>query len=165
VYVRMKTMKLVSRSLLSHPIVLARLLPTRPSLATNTRYSRTSTVSLTLNHRQHHNYSQLPAQDSAMSGPPPKRKWPRGRGGGGRGGGDRTNGANPNMGPAAPSPAMGQQPKRPRVESTQPMAEGTVDVKAMYSTSAGDAAPKPFSELKGKLHQGLLDGLDKMGFE
>jgi ATP-dependent RNA helicase MSS116 len=60
---------------------------------------------------------------------------------------------------------MSQQPKRPRVENTQPKVEGTVDVRQMYSTAAGDAAPKPFAELKGKLHPGLLDGLDKMGFE
>jgi ATP-dependent RNA helicase MSS116 len=100
-----------------------------------------------------------------MSGPPPKRKWPRGRGGGGRGGGDRATGANTTTGPASPRPAMGQQPKRPRVENAAPKPEGTVDVRQMYSTAAGDAAPKPFSELKGKLNQGLLDGLDKMGFE
>jgi ATP-dependent RNA helicase MSS116 len=60
---------------------------------------------------------------------------------------------------------MAQQPKRPRVEDTQPKSEAGVDVRQMYSTAAGDAAPKPFSDLKNKLHPALLKGLDKMGFE
>jgi ATP-dependent RNA helicase MSS116 len=59
---------------------------------------------------------------------------------------------------------MGQQPKRPKVEDAQQKVD-TVDVRQMYSTSAGDAAPKPFSDLKNKLHPALLEGLDKMGFE
>ncbi|KAF1833271.1 DEAD-domain-containing protein [Decorospora gaudefroyi] len=96
--------------------------------------------------------------------PPPKRKWPRGRGGGGSSGGDRTNGASPTT-PATPRSTIAQQPKRPRVENMQPKAEGRVDVRQMYSTAAGDAAPQPFSALKTQLHPGLLDGLDKMGFE
>ncbi|KAI1522687.1 SrmB Superfamily II DNA and RNA helicase [Pyrenophora tritici-repentis] len=51
------------------------------------------------------------------------------------------------------------------MEDAQPKPEGGVDVRQMYSTAAGDAQPKPFSELKDKLNKGLLDGLDKMGFE
>ena len=95
---------------------------------------------------------------------PPKRKWPRGRGGGG-GGGDRANGAPGRGGPTNPRSTMSQQPKRPRVEDAQPKPETGVDVRQMYSTAAGDAAPKPFSDLKNKLHPALLNGLDKMGFE
>ena len=60
---------------------------------------------------------------------------------------------------------MSQQPKRPKMEDTQPKPDARVDVRQMYSTAAGEAAPKPFSELKNRLHKGLLDGLDKMGFE
>ncbi|CAA9957980.1 ATP-dependent RNA helicase MSS116 mitochondrial precursor [Pyrenophora teres f. maculata] len=96
--------------------------------------------------------------------PPPKRKWPRGRGGGG-GGGDRTNGTATQGGSTNPRSTIAQQPKRPKMEDAQPKPEGGVDVRQMYSTAAGDAAPKPFSELKDKLNKGLLDGLDKMGFE
>ncbi|EMD67549.1 hypothetical protein COCSADRAFT_82392 [Bipolaris sorokiniana ND90Pr] len=51
------------------------------------------------------------------------------------------------------------------MENTQPTPDTSVDVRQMYSTAAGDAAPKPFSELKDRLHPGLLDGLDKMGFQ
>ncbi|KAF1935884.1 ATP-dependent RNA helicase MSS116 mitochondrial precursor [Clathrospora elynae] len=98
-----------------------------------------------------------------MAPPPPKRKWPRGRGGGG--GSERTSGASTPTTQSTPRSTMAQQPKRPKVEDTQPKAEGTVDVKQMYSTAAGDAAPKPFSDLKDKLNKGLLDGLEKMGFE
>ncbi|CAN9100630.1 unnamed protein product [Alternaria alternata] len=94
---------------------------------------------------------------------PPKRKWPRGRGGGG--GGDRANGAPGRSGPTNPRSTMSQQPKRPRVEDSQAKAETGVDVRQMYSTAAGDAAPKPFSDLKNKLNPALLNGLDKMGFE
>jgi ATP-dependent RNA helicase MSS116 len=46
-----------------------------------------------------------------------------------------------------------------------PPAAGSVDVKQMYSTSAGDSSAKPFSDLNGKLDKTLLDGLDKMGFQ
>lgn len=60
---------------------------------------------------------------------------------------------------------MAQQPKRPKVEDGTPKPEGTVDVKQMYSTSAGGEAAKPFSALSGRLDKALLDGLDKMGFE
>ncbi|KAL6704619.1 hypothetical protein ACN47E_008016 [Coniothyrium glycines] len=94
--------------------------------------------------------------------PPPKRKWPR------RNGGDRSNGAaasTPNT-PATPRSNVSQQPKRPRVEAAaQNEGVATVDVKQMYSTAAGGAAPKPFSDLKDRLHPGLLAGLDRMGFE
>ena len=66
-YVRMKIMKLVSRSLPSRTFALARLIPSRLSLATNIRYSHTSTVvPLT----QHRHYTRLPAQPSVMSAPP-----------------------------------------------------------------------------------------------
>ena len=152
-------MKLVSRSLTPHTFALARLVPSRLSLATNTRYSRISVVPLTLSHRLH--TRPLSTQLSTMP-PPPKRKWPRGRGGGG---GDRTNGTPTQGGPTNPRSTMAQQPKRPKMEDAQPKPEGGVDVRQMYSTAAGDAAPKPFSELKDKLNTGLLDGLDKMGFE
>ena len=154
-------MKLVSSSRTPHLFALARLIPSRLPLATNTRYSRISTVPLTFSHRLHTH--PLSTQLSIMP-PPPKRKWPRGRGGGG-GGGDRTNGAPAQGGPTNPRSTMAQQPKRPKMEDTQPKSEGGVDVRQMYSTAAGDAAPKPFSELKDKLNKGLLDGLDKMGFE
>jgi ATP-dependent RNA helicase MSS116 len=89
--------------------------------------------------------------------PPPKRKWHRPRTNG------PANGSAPNT-PTTPLTALTQQPKRPKVEDALPKTEG-VDVKQMYSTSAGDASAKPFSELSGKLDKSLLDGLDKMGFE
>jgi ATP-dependent RNA helicase MSS116 len=91
--------------------------------------------------------------------PPPKRKWPNRP----RGGGGGANGSAPGT-PTTPRSTVSQQPKRPKVEDAAPKAEG-VDVKQMYSTSAGDASAKPFSELSGKLDKSLLDGLDKMGFE
>ena len=91
--------------------------------------------------------------------PPPKRKWPRPKGG------DRSNGASTPNPPTTPRAAIAQQPKRPKVEDTLAKPVDTVDVRQMYSTAAGDAAPKPFSDLQSKLHKGLLDGLDKMGFE
>jgi ATP-dependent RNA helicase MSS116 len=93
--------------------------------------------------------------------PPPKRKWRRPNG-------DRANGAASGSAPGTPTTprtAVAQQPKRPRVADAVPTAEGTVDVKQMYSSSAGDASAKPFSALSGKLDKSLLDGLDKMGFE
>ncbi|KAH5015624.1 ATP-dependent RNA helicase [Parastagonospora nodorum] len=90
--------------------------------------------------------------------PPPKRKWPnRPRGGGG------ANGSASGT-PTTPRSTVAQQPKRPKVEDAAPAAEG-VDVKQMYSTSAGNASAKPFSELSSVLDKSLLDGLDKMGFE
>ncbi|KAI4663519.1 uncharacterized protein J4E78_003935 [Alternaria triticimaculans] len=127
-----------------------------------------STIPFTPNRTQHRQYTSLPAPVTDMSAPP-KRKWTRGgrgggRGGGGGGGGDRTNGT-PGRGPANPRSAMSQQPKRPRVEDTLPKPDAGVDVRQMYSTAAGDAAPKPFADLKNKLHPALLNGLDKMGFE
>jgi ATP-dependent RNA helicase MSS116 len=91
--------------------------------------------------------------------PPPKRKWPnRPRGGGGAG----ANGAAPGA-PTTPR-NNAQLPKRPKIEEAAPKADG-VDVKQMYSTSAGNAEAKPFSQLSGVLDKSLLDGLDKMGFE
>jgi ATP-dependent RNA helicase MSS116 len=93
--------------------------------------------------------------------PPPKRKWPnRPRGGGGGGG---ANGSAPGT-PTTPRSTVAQLPKRPKIEEAAPKADG-VDVKQMYSTSAGHAEAKPFSELSGVLDKSLLDGLDKMGFE
>ncbi|KAH7338524.1 ATP-dependent RNA helicase MSS116 mitochondrial precursor [Pyrenochaeta sp. MPI-SDFR-AT-0127] len=94
-----------------------------------------------------------------MPPPPPKRKWPR------RNGGDRSNGAPTAATPTTPRSSAAQQPKRPKVEDTMQQPIDTVDVRQMYSTAAGDAAPKPFSDLKNRLHKGLLDGLEKMGFE
>ncbi|KAF2854186.1 ATP-dependent RNA helicase MSS116 mitochondrial precursor [Plenodomus tracheiphilus IPT5] len=95
-----------------------------------------------------------------MPPPPAKRKWPR------RNGGERFNGgsATPSA-PTTPRSALAQQPKRPKVDDAQPLSAGPIDVKHMYSTAAGDAAPRPFSDLQDKLNKGLLDGLDKMGFE
>ncbi|KAK1920308.1 hypothetical protein P3342_002604 [Pyrenophora teres f. teres] len=153
-------MKLVSYSLTPHTFALAHLIPSRLSLATNTRLILAAP--LTLSHRLHTH--PLSTQLSIMP-PPPKRKWPRGRGGGGGGGGDRTNGTATQGGSTNPRSTIAQQPKRPKMEDAQPKPEGGVDVRQMYSTAAGDAAPKPFSELKDKLNKGLLDGLDKMGFE
>lgn len=148
-YALTKTMKPVSRSLSLRPFALARF-PSCLSLPTNIRPSRPSTtVCLTFN-------STL----STMPPPPPaKRKWPR------RNGGERSNGASTPTTPTTPRSVAAQQPKRPKVADTLPKPDGTVDVKQMYSTAAGDAAPKPFSDLKDKLNQGLLDGLEKMGFE
>ena len=92
---------------------------------------------------------------------PPKRKWHRPKGNG------VANGSAPNTPttPITPRSTVAQQPKRPKVEDAMPTAEGTVDVKQMYSTSAGGGSAKSFSELSGKLDKALLDGLDKMGFE
>lgn len=157
-YVRMKIIEqvLVSRPL--RPIALARLVPSRLSLVTHTKLGCFSTAPLSIYNRHHTQTTQL----STMP-PPPKRKWPRGRGGGG--GGDRTNGGAATPGTFTPRSTMAQQPKRPKMENTQPTPDTSVDVRQMYSTAAGDAAPKPFSELKDRLHPGLLDGLDKMGFQ
>jgi ATP-dependent RNA helicase MSS116 len=91
--------------------------------------------------------------------PPPKRKFPRPNRGNGA-----ANGSGPGT-PTTPRTAGTQQPKRPRVEDAMPPAAGSVDVKQMYSTSAGDSSAKPFSDLNGKLDKTLLDGLDKMGFQ
>ncbi|RAR14217.1 ATP-dependent RNA helicase MSS116, mitochondrial precursor [Stemphylium lycopersici] len=153
-------MKLNSPSFPLRPFALACLAPLRLSLATNTRSSCTSVATLTLCNRHYTQQTPIP---SSMP-PPPKRKWPRGRGGGG-GGGDRTNGGGPTRGTSMPRSTMAQQPKRPKMEDTQSKPENSIDVRQMYSTAAGDAAPKPFSELKDRLDKGLLDGLDKMGFE
>lgn len=147
-YALTKTMKLVSRSLSLRPFALARL-PTRLPLSTNTIPSQPSTLNLT----SHSTFSTMPPP------PPAKRKWPR------RNGGERSNGANTPTTPITPRTAVAQQPKRPKVEDTLPKADGTIDVRQMYSTAAGDAAPKPFSDLSNKLNKGLLDGLEKMGFE
>lgn len=88
--------------------------------------------------------------------PQPKRKWHRPRG-------DRSNGTATPSQTATASP-LTQQPKRPKVnEMLEPVEK--VDVRQMYTTAAGDAVPKPFSDLKGVLDEGLLKGLDKLGFE
>jgi hypothetical protein len=162
----MKIMKLVSHTLSSRPFALAHLIPSRLSLATNTKHSHIQTIAPISDHSQHRYYTHLPAQLSVMSAPP-KRKWTRGGRGGGRGGGggDRANGTPARGTPMNSRSTMAQQPKRPRVEDTQPKSETGVNVRQMYSTAAGDAAPKPFSDLKNKLHPALLQGLDKMGFE
>lgn len=158
-------MKIIEQVLVSRPlrpVALARLVPSRLSLVTHTRLSCISTSPFTLCNKHH--TLQRTQQPSNMP-PPPKRKWPRGRGGGGGGGGDRANGGAATSGTSTPRSTMAQQPKRPKMEDTQTKADTGVDVRQMYTTAAGDAAPKPFSELKDRLHKGLLDGLDKMGFE
>lgn len=99
--------------------------------------------------------------------PPPKRKWHPRRPAGANAAANGTNSAassNPST-PTTPRSSIAQQPKRPRVEDSAPKPDGTVDVKQMYSTSAGGGEAKPFSELSGKLDKTLLNGLDKMGFE
>ena len=156
-YLVVKTMKSVSRSLPLRSFALSSL-PSRLSLSTNTTssLSRPANVSLTLTYRQ---LSTMP--------PPPKRKWPRPKGGDRPNGGDRANGASALSAPPTPRSTLAQQPKRPRVLNDDTLSNPveTVDVRQMYTTAAGDAAPKPFSDLKNKLHKGLLDGLEKMGFE
>jgi len=103
--------------------------------------------------------------------PPPKRKYnPRRGGGAANGSGSGTPGT-----PMTPRSTMAQQPKRPKVAETLPVIHSavdvkqddvnTVDVKQMYSTSAGEATAKPFSTLSGVLNKTLLGGLEKMGFE
>lgn len=92
----------------------------------------------------------------SMSTPSVNRKWPRRNGGNG---GERRRG---NATSALPG---GLRNKRPNAVDLQPSPAEHVDVKNMYSTAAGEMAPKPFSDLKDKLNKGLLDGLDKMGFE
>lgn len=158
-------MKIIEQVLVSRPlrpVALARSVPSRLSLVTHTRLSCIPTTPFTLYNRHH---AQQRTQQPPNMPPTSKRKWPRGRGGGGGGGGDRANGGAATSGTSTPRSTMTQQPKRPKMEDTQSKPDTGVDVRQMYSTAAGDAAPKPFSELKGRLHQGLLDGLDKMGFE
>jgi len=97
-----------------------------------------------------------------MPPPPTKRKWhPRKPANNNTASGSASNAS---TAPGTPT-ALAQQPKRPRVENAAPKPEGGVDVKQMYSTSAGGDSAKPFSALSGKLDKALLDGLDKMGFE
>lgn len=90
--------------------------------------------------------------------PPPKRKWPRSRGGNRANAADRAERSTGGTG-------LTQQMKRPKVEDAQSTGVNTINVKELYSTAAGDAAPAPFSDLKGKIDQGLLNGIEKMGFE
>lgn len=144
-----KTMKPIPHSLSLRSLARCHL-PSCLPLSTNTASSRPTILSsFTYNHRQ---LTTMP--------PPSKRKFrPRGDRSGGAGNGDR-NGA-----PTTPRSTVAQQPKRPRVENTMPISEGTVDIKQMYSMSAGDAEPKKWAEMNGKLDKALLDSLDKMGFE
>jgi hypothetical protein len=131
-------MKSISRSL-----PLRSFAPLFP-FPTNT-FCSSSTLHLTYNHR--HLSTTMP--------PPPKRKWNR----------PRPSGAATNAPATQQSPAA-QQPKRPRVNDGALQNEGgPIDVKAMYSTSAGNAEAKRFSEMAGKLDNTLLQGLEKMGFE
>jgi hypothetical protein len=58
-----------------------------------------------------------------------------------------------------PPPPPKRKWNRPRPSS------GAPNVKAMYSTAAGNAEAKKFSEMAGKLDKSLLLGLEKMGFE
>jgi hypothetical protein len=133
-------MKSISRSLSLRSSAPWLLLPTntfRPS----------STLHLTYNYR--HLSTVMPPP------PPPKRKWNR----------PRPSGGAPNAS-AAQQSTVAQQPKRPRVNDAPQQTEGgPVDVKAMYSTAAGNAEAKKFSEMAGKLDKSLLLGLEKMGFE
>jgi ATP-dependent RNA helicase MSS116 len=118
----------------------------RLSLSTNTLRPY-STPHFTYTHRQ----------ISTTMPPPPKRKWHR----------PRPAGAAPNNG-ANPQSTVAQQPKRPKVEDAVQQnagSNGPVDVKAMYSTSSGNAEAKRFSEMAGTLDKSLLQSLDKMGFE
>jgi hypothetical protein len=146
-------MKLVSHSLSLRSFACSRLALRSPSVPLSTNTPRRSIrPALTFIHH----YSITTTMP-----PPPKRKWHRPRG-------DRANGAATPSTPGTsttPRTAVAQQPKRPKVEDAMQKPEGTVDVKQMYSTSAGGATAKPFSELSGKLDKALLDGLDKMGFE
>jgi hypothetical protein len=140
-------MKFVSRSLSLRSLACSRLVSRLP-VSTNTTSSIFTPLTLTPHYSTP---SKMPPP------PPPKRKWNRPRNNG------PANGSAPGT-PATPLTALNQQPKRPRVEDAAPQSEG-VDVKQMYSTSAGEASAKPFSTLSGKLDKSLLDGLDKMGFE
>jgi hypothetical protein len=140
-------MKFVSRSLSLRSFACSRLVSRLP-ISTNTTSSIFTPLTLTPHYSTP---SKMPPP------PPPKRKWNRPRNNG------PANGSAPGT-PATPHTALNQQPKRPRVEDAAPQSEG-VDVKQMYSTSAGEASAKPFSTLSGKLDKSLLDGLDKMGFE
>jgi hypothetical protein len=142
-------MKFVSRSLSLRSLACPRLVLRLP-VSTNTTSSIFTPLTLTLTHH-YSTPSTMPPP------PPPKRKWNRPRNNG------PANGSAPGT-PTTPLTAITQQPKRPRVEDAAPKPEG-IDVKQMYSTSAGDASAKPFSTLSGKLDKSLLDGLDKMGFE
>jgi hypothetical protein len=141
-------MKFVSRSLSLRSLACPRLVSRLP-LSTNITSSIFTPLNLT---HHYHTSSTMPPP------PPPKRKWNRPRNSNGPANGS-ANGT-----PTTPLTALAQQPKRPRVEDAVPKPEA-LDVKQMYSTSAGDASAKPFSTLSGKLDKSLLDGLDKMGFE
>jgi len=97
--------------------------------------------------------------------PPPKRKWHPRKPNGAANGSTSAASTNPST-PTTPS-SVAQQPKRPKVgdAASKAAGEGAVDVKHMYSTSAGGGSAKPFAALSGTLDRALLDGLDKMGFE
>jgi ATP-dependent RNA helicase MSS116 len=138
-------MKSIPRSLSTRSFAPSSL-AARLSLSTNTLRPYSTHHSLC-------NYRQI----STTMPPPPKRKWHR----------PRPNGAAPNNA-ANPHSTVAQQPKRPKVEDVVPQnagPTGPVDVKAMYSTSAGNAEAKRFSEMAGTLDNSLLQSLDKMGFE
>ena len=137
-------MKSIPRFLTAHSSTPSGLV-TRVSLSNTLRPY--STPHFTCNHRQ----------ISTTMPPPPKRKWHR----------PRPTVAAPNNA-ANPMSTAAQQPKRPRHEDVikqESGSTGPVDVKAMYSTSAGGAEAKKFSEMAGALDRALLNGLDQMGFE
>ena len=141
-------MKPVSQSLSLRSLVSSRL-PLRLLPSTNSLYSRPSLL-----HSFTSSYSTL----NIMSQPPKRKFRPRGDrsgGGAGRGGMQQT----------TMRSNVTQQPKRPKVEESLPASEGAMDLKQMYSTSAGVGEPKPWSEMNGKLDKSLLNNLDKMGFE
>jgi len=141
---------MIASPLSLRPFAIARL-PSRLPFPTTTIDSRRLTTSSSLG-LQH-------TEVASMSPPASKRKWPR-RNGGGR----RSDNAMPTL-PTNSSTTLTQQIKRPKVVDLQPSTDGHMDVKQLYSTAAGAAAPKPFSDLKDKLDKVLLDSLDKMGFE
>ncbi|KAH9859931.1 hypothetical protein IAQ61_011714 [Plenodomus lingam] len=154
-------MNLVWQSLPHRPFALARLAARLPSSTDTISPGRLFTTSTRLDTTCYPRVSPQNSLQPASTMPPPpaKRKWPR------RNGGERSNGSATPTAPMTPRTALGQHPKRPKVEDAPPTSASPVDVKQMYSTAAGDAAPKPFSDLKDRLDKSLLDGLDKMGFQ
>jgi ATP-dependent RNA helicase MSS116 len=131
---------------ISHQLFASSCVAARVSLSTNT---------FRLCSRPYFTQTQPHSQTSIAMPPPPKRKWNR----------PRPAGAAP--GNAASPHSTATLPKRPRTEeaSNQAAPSGPVDVKAMYSTSAGSGEAKPYSDMAGTLDPALLNGLDKMGFQ
>ena len=92
-------------------------------------------------------------------GRPNRRPYPSRRPAGKANGNGEANGVSP-----------AQQPSRPRTVAAGEVAgevepPGVMDPRRLYSTSAGGGEAKPFKSLGDTLDKGLLEGLDKMGFE